>query len=96
MVKNAVIVPTGAKGGFVLKHESPIHGPRRTRSTRQYVTFVRSMLEVTDNLVDGVVVHPDHVVVHDEDDPYLVVAADKGTAPSRTPRTRSPPSTGSG
>ncbi len=80
MVKNAVIVPTGAKGGFVLKH--PITDPHalRDEGTRQYVTFVRSMLDVTDNLVDGTVVHPDHVVVHDEDDPYLVVAADKGTA----------------
>ena len=44
------------------------------------MTFVRSMLDVTDNLVDGKVVHPEHVVTLDEDDPYLVVAADKGTA----------------
>ena len=80
MVKNAVIVPTGAKGGFVLKHEVTDPRASKDEGTRQYVTFVRSMLEVTDNLVDGTVVHPDHVVVHDEDDPYLVVAADKGTA----------------
>ena len=55
---------TGAQGG----------------GTRQYETFVRSMLDLTDNLVDGAVVHPPSVVVADEDDPYLVVAADKGTA----------------
>jgi glutamate dehydrogenase len=80
MVKNAVIVPTGAKGGFVLKHE--IEDPRalKEEGTRQYETFVRSMLDLTDNLVEGAVVHPASVVVEDEDDPYLVVAADKGTA----------------
>ncbi|HEU4831240.1 MAG TPA: NAD-glutamate dehydrogenase domain-containing protein, partial [Actinomycetota bacterium] len=80
MVKNAVIVPTGAKGGFVLKHafEDPL--ALKEEGTRQYETFVRSMLDLTDNLVDGAVVHPPSVVVADEDDPYLVVAADKGTA----------------
>jgi glutamate dehydrogenase len=80
MVKNAVIVPTGAKGGFVLKR--PMADPRalREQATRQYVTFVRGMLDVTDNLVDGSIVHPPDVVIHDEHDPYLVVAADKGTA----------------
>jgi glutamate dehydrogenase len=80
MVKNAVIVPTGAKGGFVLKHQVADPKALKEEGTRQYVTFVRSMLDVTDNMVDGAVVHPEHVVVHDEDDPYLVVAADKGTA----------------
>jgi len=81
MVKNAVIVPTGSKGGFVLKR--PITDPSALEQevTAQYVTFMRGMLDVTDNLVDGAVVHPPNVVVHDEDDPYLVVAADKGTAP---------------
>src|SRR5262245_59729785 len=80
IVKNAVIVPTGAKGGFVLKHTDLEPEALRQEATRQYVTFVRSMLELTDNLVDGEVVHPPHVVVEDEDDPYLVLAADKGTA----------------
>jgi glutamate dehydrogenase len=80
MVKNAVIVPTGAKGGFVLKHAMTDPEAHRQEGVRQYVTFVRSMLDITDNLVDGVVVHPENVVIHDEDDPYLVVAADKGTA----------------
>ncbi|HSJ51864.1 MAG TPA: NAD-glutamate dehydrogenase [Actinomycetota bacterium] len=80
MVKNAVIVPTGSKGGFVLKRQ--ITEPRALREevSRQYVAFMHGLLDVTDNLVDGGVVHPDHVLVYDEDDPYLVVAADKGTA----------------
>ncbi|MGZ5354220.1 MAG: NAD-glutamate dehydrogenase [Actinomycetota bacterium] len=80
MVKNAVIVPTGSKGGFVLKHQ--ITDPKALREdvVRQYVRFMHGLLDVTDNLVDGTVVHPEHVVIHDEDDPYLVVAADKGTA----------------
>ena len=69
MVKNAVIVPTGSKGGFVLKRA--ISEPRALREevTRQYVTFMRGMLDLTDNLEDGTVVHPEHVVVDDEDDP---------------------------
>jgi glutamate dehydrogenase len=52
----------------------------REEVTRQYVAFMRGMLDVTDDLKDGRIVHPAHVVIHDEDDPYLVVAADKGTA----------------
>ena len=81
MVKNAVIVPTGAKGGFYLKQ------PRRRpgascarRSRRQYRRYIHALLDVTDNLAGGEVVHPEGVRVHDGDDPYLVVAADKGTA----------------
>ena len=80
MVKNAVIVPTGSKGGFVLKRQITDPTALKQEVTRQYVTFIRGMLDLTDNLVDGEVVHPDHVVMHDEDDPYLVVVADKGTA----------------
>jgi glutamate dehydrogenase len=81
MVKNAVIVPTGSKGGFVLKR--PIADPTALKQevTRAYVTFMRGLLDLTDNLVDGSVAHPDRVVILDENDPYLVVAADKGTAP---------------
>ncbi|MFB3738472.1 MAG: NAD-glutamate dehydrogenase [Candidatus Velamenicoccus archaeovorus] len=81
MVKNAVIVPTGSKGGFILKRRMEDPTALRQEIERQYVTFMRGLLDVTDNLVDGKVVHPEHVVIHDEDDPYLVVAADKGTAP---------------
>jgi glutamate dehydrogenase len=80
MVKNAVIVPTGSKGGFVLKR--PVADPtaRERAVVDAYVTFMRGLLDLTDNLVRGEVVHPPDVVIHDEDDPYLVVAADKGTA----------------
>ena len=81
MVKNAVIVPVGAKGGFVVKQPPADRGAaaRRGRGTR-YRTFIRGLLDVTDNIVDGEVVPPPQVVRHDGDDPYLVVAADKGTA----------------
>jgi glutamate dehydrogenase len=80
LVKNSVIVPTGSKGGFVLKRQITDPKALREEVTRQYVAFMHGLLDLTDNLVDGHVVHPEHVVVHDEDDPYLVVAADKGTA----------------
>jgi glutamate dehydrogenase len=80
MVKNAVIVPTGSKGGFVLKRTMTDPKALTEEVTRQYVAFMRGLLDLTDNLVGGAVTHPDDVVVHDEDDPYLVVAADKGTA----------------
>ncbi|HEY8338468.1 MAG TPA: NAD-glutamate dehydrogenase domain-containing protein, partial [Egibacteraceae bacterium] len=80
MVKNAVIVPTGAKGGFVLKR--PPSDPQELREAvrRCYETFIRGLLDVTDNVVDGVVVPPPGVRRADGDDPYLVVAADRGTA----------------
>ena len=82
-VKNAVIVPTGAKGGFYPKH---LPDPARDREgwlaegTESYRLFVRSLLSLTDNIVDGAVVHPADTVITDGDDPYFVVAADKGTA----------------
>src|SRR5919109_1580726 len=63
LTKNAVIVPAGAKGGFYLKRP-----PTKAEVERQYVTFIRSLLSVTDNRVDGVVVHPKDVRVRDEDD----------------------------
>jgi glutamate dehydrogenase len=78
-VKNAVIVPDGSKGGFILKRSATLEELKQ-EVINQYVTFMRSMLDVTDNLVDGKVLHPDGVRVLDGDDPYLVVAADKGTA----------------
>jgi len=83
MVKNAVIVPVGAKGGFVVKR--PPAGADREALLQEgiacYKTMVRGMLDITDNLVDGRVVPPQRVVRRDPgDDPYLVVAADKGTA----------------
>ncbi|HKI63024.1 MAG TPA: NAD-glutamate dehydrogenase, partial [Burkholderiales bacterium] len=82
MVKNAVIVPVGSKGGFVVKQPPP--GGEREALLKEgiecYQTFLRGLLDVTDNLVEGRPVAPPDVVRHDGDDAYLVVAADKGTA----------------
>ena len=80
LVKNVVIVPTGSKGGFYLKHPSQDPKERRREADHHYKTFIRGLLDLTDNNVDGVAVTPDRVVRHDDLDPYLVVAADKGTA----------------
>ena len=82
-VKNAVIVPTGAKGGFypkLLPNPTADRAAWLAEGTESYRIFIRTLLSVTDNIVDGKVVHPPHVVIHDGDDPYFVVAADKGTA----------------
>ncbi|PKP90335.1 MAG: glutamate dehydrogenase [Alphaproteobacteria bacterium HGW-Alphaproteobacteria-16] len=82
-VKNAVIVPTGAKGGFYPKQ---LPNPAVDRDAwfeegkESYRVFIRTLLSITDNIVAGKVVHPDGVVIHDGEDPYFVVAADKGTA----------------
>jgi glutamate dehydrogenase len=82
-VKNAVIVPTGAKGGFYPKF---LPDPAVDRAawlaegTESYRIFIRTLLSVTDNIVSGKTVHPPHVAIHDGEDPYFVVAADKGTA----------------
>ncbi len=80
LTKNAQIVPDGAKGGFYLKHRPADPSELREEVQRQYVAYVRALLDVTDNLVDGEVVHPPDTRVLDDDDTYLVVAADKGTA----------------
>jgi glutamate dehydrogenase len=76
MVKNAVIVPVGAKGGFVLKQKPG----DRDEAVACYRLFIGALLDVTDNILSGKIVPPRDVVRHDGDDPYLVVAADKGTA----------------
>ena len=83
-VKNAVIVPVGAKGGFIPKN-LPAGGPReaiQTEGTATYKIFISTLLDITDNIGTGTigVIAPANVVRHDGDDPYLVVAADKGTA----------------
>jgi glutamate dehydrogenase len=81
--KNAVIVPVGSKGGFYPKHLPKGGAPDAVRAEgiRAYTTFLQGLLDITDNLTpEGEVVRPDRVIVHDGDDPYLVVAADKGTA----------------
>ncbi|MBV9836500.1 MAG: NAD-glutamate dehydrogenase, partial [Solirubrobacterales bacterium] len=82
MVKNALIVPVGSKGGFVVKRP-PVEGGREAlqeEAVACYRIFLGGLLDVTDNIVGGEVVAPEGVVRYDEDDPYLVVAADKGTA----------------
>jgi len=81
MVKNAIIVPAGSKGGFITKQiakiaPSEIYGEVKAC----YSLYIKSLLELTDNLVNQEIYHPRHTLVYDEDDPYLVVAADKGTA----------------
>jgi len=83
MVKNTVIVPVGSKGGFFCKQ---LPDPATDRDgwfnegVACYKRFINGLLDITDNLVDGKIVPPNEVVRHDGDDPYLVVAADKGTA----------------
>ena len=86
-VKNAVIVPTGAKGGFYPKQLPEIVRDRpETRDAwlhegkESYKLFIRTLLSITDNIVGGKVIHPKAVVIRDGEDPYFVVAADKGTA----------------
>jgi glutamate dehydrogenase len=86
-VKNAVIVPVGAKGGFVVKKPpAPTGDPAADREANQaegiacYRLFISGLLDLTDNLVGGATVPPPDVVRRDGDDSYLVVAADKGTA----------------
>ncbi|MDQ6647339.1 MAG: NAD-glutamate dehydrogenase [Pseudomonadota bacterium] len=82
MVKNTVIVPVGSKGGFFVK-KAPVGGDRDAQQAEGiacYRMFIAGLLDITDNLVEGEMVAPHDVVRHDGDDPYLVVAADKGTA----------------
>jgi glutamate dehydrogenase len=78
-VKNAIIVPVGAKGGFIVKaRPNRVAGPQA--AVEAYSTLINAMLDLTDNLVDGQRVRPPRVKIYDDDGPYLVVAADKGTA----------------
>ncbi|WP_052481051.1 NAD-glutamate dehydrogenase [Gilvimarinus agarilyticus] len=80
-VKNAVIVPSGAKGGFVCKQASKLNREEfLAEGVACYQQFINALLDLTDNLKDDAVVTPEQLVKYDEDDPYLVVAADKGTA----------------
>ncbi len=82
MSKNAVIVPTGAKGGFVAKQllDSMDREAVQSEVVDCYSTFIQGLLDLTDNLSGEEVIKPQKVICYDEDDPYLVVAADKGTA----------------
>ncbi len=80
VVKNAVIVPSGSKGGFVTRLHTDDRDALLADEAEQYRTLMCGLLDITDTIVDGRVVPPPDVVRHDGDDPYLVVAADKGTA----------------
>jgi glutamate dehydrogenase len=79
-VKNAVIVPGGSKGGFITQRVHSDPAERAEEVSEQYRTLMRGLLDITDNLVAGELRTPDSVIAYDEPDPYLVVAADKGTA----------------
>lgn len=80
MVKNAVIVPVGSKGGFIVKNRLADRNADRENVVRQYKNYIRALLDITDNYKGTKIVHPDNVKLYDDPDPYLVVAADKGTA----------------
>ncbi len=80
MVKNAVIVPQGAKGGFILRKAPSEREALMAEGIACYQMFLRGLLDITDNIVGGTLTPPAQTVRHDDDDPYLVVAADKGTA----------------
>ena len=79
-VKNALIVPEGAKGGFVVKNLPTAHNDQQIAVTLAYKEFIRALLSITDNRDGEHVLRPKHVIAYDGEDPYLVVAADKGTA----------------
>ncbi|MDD9896231.1 MAG: NAD-glutamate dehydrogenase [Gammaproteobacteria bacterium] len=78
-VKNSVIVPVGAKGGFYVKESAPDREAFMRLGIASYKTFISGLLDITDNIIDSKLIPPVAVVRRDEDDPYLVVAADKGT-----------------
>ncbi|WP_157670926.1 NAD-glutamate dehydrogenase [Chitinibacter sp. GC72] len=80
MVKNTVIVPVGSKGGFIVKNQPLERDALMAAGVSCYQTFISGLLDLTDNLQDGTVIPPSNVRRRDGDDPYLVVAADKGTA----------------
>ena len=79
-VKNSVIVPAGAKGGFLVKGPAPEGMTREDHGRECYKLFIRGLLSITDNVEEDGIVHPPGLVILDGDDPYFVVAADKGTA----------------
>jgi glutamate dehydrogenase len=79
-VKNVIIVPSGAKGGFVIKQQPATPEALPAAVTAGYREYIAALLSLADNMVAGTVTHPKGLVVHDDPDPYFVVAADKGTA----------------
>ncbi|MBM94034.1 MAG: NAD-glutamate dehydrogenase [Legionellales bacterium] len=80
--KNTLIVPAGAKGGFITKKITPSMDQNevKTESVECYKLFISGLLDLTDNLINNKLIKPDQVIAYDDDDPYLVVAADRGTA----------------
>jgi glutamate dehydrogenase len=98
VVKNAVIVPTGAKGGFYPKQLPPMsdRDAWMKEGTESYRIFIRSLLSVTDNIVDGKIIHPNRVTIRDGDDPYFVVPPTRGQRLFPTLPTKSPPAAASG
>ncbi|MBL3284418.1 NAD-specific glutamate dehydrogenase [Rickettsiales endosymbiont of Paramecium tredecaurelia] len=83
VIKNSIIVPSGAKGGFVLyfsKADYPNQKEYMQRVVQCYQDFLRGILDITDNIVNGQTTHPTQSIIYDQEDSYLVVAADKGTA----------------
>jgi len=80
MLKNVVIVPEGSKGGFITKRHAASREEQIAEVKTQYKRYINSLLSLTDNIVDGNLVPAKDIVRYDSDDPYLVVAADKGTA----------------
>ncbi|ADE30318.1 NAD-glutamate dehydrogenase [Rickettsia prowazekii] len=82
MTKNSVIVPVGSKGGFYVNftEEGLTRDEYMEKVVECYKNFLRGLLDITDNIIDGKVVHPKDMIIYDTQDPYLVVAADKGTA----------------
>jgi glutamate dehydrogenase len=80
MVKNSLIVPVGSKGGFVLKQDHLSDKELKKQVREQYKIFISGILDLTDNRQDGEIVRPPDVICYDKEDPYMVVAADKGTA----------------
>lgn len=80
MMKNTLIVPVGAKGGFIVKRSSGTRQERAAQAKQAYITFIQGLLALTDNRAETTLIRPPEIVAYDEADPYLVVAADKGTA----------------
>ncbi|WP_316353229.1 NAD-glutamate dehydrogenase [Candidatus Trichorickettsia mobilis] len=82
MTKNAVIVPVGSKGGFVVffGQDGLSYQEYMAKIIECYQNFLRGLLDITDNIIDGKITHPINTIIYDDQDPYLVVAADKGTA----------------
>lgn len=80
MMKNTLIVPVGAKGGFIVNRSFSTRQEGAELARQAYITFIQGLLDLTDNREGALIVRPPDIVAHDEEDPYLVVAADKGTA----------------